>query len=85
MSSFQLSLTQAAIKAGCSVEADDPLGIFSHCRFDFTLIFEQLILSAVPAFLTCVVISWHSCASKEKQVVREDDVQGRSKLVRVII
>ncbi|CAI6088008.1 unnamed protein product [Clonostachys chloroleuca] len=45
----------------CSPQADDAFGpVVAHCRqgFDFTLLFEQFILSAVPSVLVLLVSSW---------------------------
>ncbi|VUC31530.1 unnamed protein product [Clonostachys rosea] len=42
-------------------QADDAFGpVVAHCRqgFDFTLLFEQFILSAVPSVLVLLVSSW---------------------------
>ena len=35
----------------CTPNSDNVFGPFSDCRFDFTLYFEQAVLSVVPAII----------------------------------
>lgn len=37
---------------------ENSFGPFSECRFDFTLLFEQWILSSVPSFLFLIAASF---------------------------
>jgi hypothetical protein len=39
----------------CSPELDNSWGPFHHCRFDFTIFFEQTVLSAVPALVLAML------------------------------
>jgi ATP-binding cassette, subfamily C (CFTR/MRP), member 1 len=62
--------------------ADDSLGPFSNCRFDFTLLFEQYFLSGIPSaiLLLACTIRIHQLHRQDQKVAKNH--MGLSKLVR---
>jgi hypothetical protein len=63
--------------------SDHAFGPFSDCRFDFTLFFEQAMISAIPAIFLLL-----SAPSRIHRLFREDEkvlpsTNGVAKLVSV--